>query len=183
VVAACSSSGGSFVTGDGGKDGMTSPVPDAMADVNQSGSRLKAQFFAGSDGSRAFASMYDSQLKQPCTFTAASDGTNRCLPSGPAAIAATSYYGDSKCTQPIVSAPLGCSTAPPYASTFESSCSGTTTFHVYSRGAAFAPGANVYLGAGSSCTAVPTSGSSAFWFSVGAEIPPSMFVQGNLQTE
>ena len=60
IAAACG--GGGSSGGKGGHEGG-SPVPDAMADVNQSGTRLKAQYYSGVDGSRAFAGMYDTMLK------------------------------------------------------------------------------------------------------------------------
>jgi hypothetical protein len=189
VVAACGSGSGGFMGGgrDGGGHGdAVSPVPDAMADI-QSGSRLKAQYFAGTDGSKTFASMYDSQLKATCAFVTASDGSSRCFPTGLTAAASTSYYSDSHCSQPILNIPSVCTAPPPYVTTFGTSCSGTTTFHIYPSGSMFTLGADVYVGGGSgatgSCIAVSAKDSTGTWYSVGAELPPSQFVEGTLQTD
>jgi hypothetical protein len=188
VVAACGSGSNGFMGGhDGGtKSDAVSPVPDAMADI-QSGSRLKAQYYAGTDGSKTFASMYDSQLKVPCAFVTASDGSSRCFPTGLGAAAGTAYYSDSHCSQPILNVPSVCTAPPAYVTTAGTSCNGTTTFHVFPAGSSFSPGTDVYLGAGSgatgTCTKIPTSATAGSWFSVGTELAPSMFVEGTLQTD
>jgi hypothetical protein len=178
IFAAC---GGGGSGGKGGHDG-SSPVPDAMADVNQSGTRLKAQYYAGVDGSKAFAGMYDTTLKQDCAYAVAADGKSRCLPAGPRVIASTTYYSDAACKQPILNVPKTCTTPPPYVSTFDASCGGATTFHVYPSGAAFTPGTDIYFGGGKNCTKIkPTAG--ADWVSTGGELAATMFVEGNLLSE
>src|SRR5262245_6603817 len=53
-------------------------MPDARAD--ESGSRIKARYYAGEDGSRAAAGLWDSQLQVTCFYVTANDGTLRCLP-------------------------------------------------------------------------------------------------------
>jgi len=190
VYAACSSGGG-FAGHDGGSDGggggdVVNPVPDAMADI-LSCSRLKAQYFAGTDGSKAFASMYDTQLKVSCAYVTASDGTSRCLPTGLSSVASTSYYSDSHCSQPILNIPSVCTTPPPYVTTFGTDCSGTTTFHVFPSASVFTVGSDVYVGGGSgatgTCVAVSASGSTGTWYATGAELPPSKFVEGTLQLD
>ncbi len=182
IVAAC---GGSSGGGAGGHDG--GPVHDAMADVNQSGSRLKAQYYVGTDGSKSFAGMYDSQTKQDCAYATASDGTNRCLPAGPHVIASTAYFSDASCKVPILNVPKDCTTPPPYVTTFQTMCGGTTQFSVFPSGAAFTPGVSVYLGTGSGSTAmcmmIKASDVKGAWVGVGAELAPSTFVQGNLEAE
>jgi hypothetical protein len=181
IIAACSSGGG-FNGNDAGKDGK-GPVPDALADVSQSGSRLKAQYYAGADGSRAYAGMYDTTLKTPCAFATAADGSSRCLPAGAGSIAATDTFSDSSCTQPIYAAPMGCTQAPSFISTVSASCSGAATFHVYPKGSVYTPGANVYVKAGNACNMISTTGSTAYFVSTGSEMPSSMFVQGTLTSE
>jgi hypothetical protein len=185
VVAACSSSSGSF-GGDGGKnDG--SPVPDAMADIDQSGSRLKAQYYKGSDGSKAFAGMYDTMLKQPCAYAIASDGTSRCLPTGLSTAVTTAYYSDAHCSQPILNIPSVCTTPAPYVNTVGTACNGVTTVQVYPSGATYTPGTDVYFGTGSgatgTCTAIPSKDLKGAWFSTGTELPASTFVEGTVASE
>lgn len=71
-------------------DALTDPVPDALADVTTSGSRLKAKWIVGADGSKQFRNWYDSQLGHDCYFNPASDGQTRCLPYGNVACSARS---------------------------------------------------------------------------------------------
>ena len=177
IVAACGGGSG----GHAGKDGG-GPVHDAMADVNQSGSRLKAQYYTGSDGSKAFAGMYDTQTKQDCAYATAADGMTRCLPAGTHVVASTEYYSDMGCTMPILTVPKACMTPPPYVTTFKAACNGAATFHVFPSGAAFTPGTDIYFGDGTACVKVkPKAG--ADWVSAGTEIAASTFVQGTLASE
>jgi hypothetical protein len=182
IAAACGSGSG----GGGGSGGHGGPVPDAMADVNQSGSRLKAQYVSGADGSKTFIGMYDTQTKHECAYAFAADGMTRCLPFGPLVVQSTIYYGDMGCTQPILNVPKTCTTPPPYVSTAETTCGGNTSFHVYPSGAAFTPGAMIYLitGSGTSkaCTGIkPAMG--ADWVATGKEIAASTFVEGTVMME
>src|SRR5258708_29782926 len=74
------------------------PVPSALADVNAGGTRLKANYYAGSDGSQQFLSTFhDAQRNEDCAFAIAADGTTRCLPTaapGPSPTGSTygTYY-------------------------------------------------------------------------------------------
>src|SRR5262245_27196823 len=72
------------------------PIAEAQA---QSGSRLKARWIVGTDGSRQFLSWHDSQLNADCTFASASDGSLRCLPVG----LQESGFRDAECTQRVFS--------------------------------------------------------------------------------
>ena len=181
IVAACGGGSGGHAGMDGG------PVHDAMADVNQSGSRLKAQYYSGSDGSKAFAGMIDTMTMHTCAFVTASDGTFRCLPSGPDVLASTDYFGDKGCTMPILNVPKACMTPPPYIATADTTCGGAAKFHVYPSGSAFTPGADVYARVGSgttaACVPVKTTSTHGDWVSAGAEAAASTFVQGTLKTE
>jgi len=96
VMAACSSA-------------SRPPVSSALADVNAGGTRLKANYYAGTDGSQQFlGTFHDTQRSEDCSFTTASDGTIRCLPtqgSSPSPVMTstyTVYYSDAACTTPIV---------------------------------------------------------------------------------
>jgi hypothetical protein len=76
-----SSSGGTALDDSGGRgilDALTDPVTEASAAPNQSGSRLKAKYYVGSDGSKTFTGMHDSMLNVDCNFIQASDSTTRC---------------------------------------------------------------------------------------------------------
>jgi len=96
------SSSGSGPGGDNDSDlvdALTNPVPDANAEPTTSGSRLKARYYVGEDGSRQFVGWYDSQRKEECSFLSAGDGETRCLPAGAYPIG---VYSDANCTTPIV---------------------------------------------------------------------------------
>lgn len=112
-------------------DALMDPVSDAMAGLEnpQSGSRLKAKYVMGSDGSKQYTLSaneidaidfppfvggvntrgvqqvwYDSMLMADCVFYTAADGKQRCLPGR--AYSPTSPFGvmfsDNQCTQPII---------------------------------------------------------------------------------
>ena len=108
AVVACSAASG------GGQ-----PIASAMADINTGGTRLKANYLAGSDGSQQFLSTFhDSKRNEDCAFSKASDGSIRCLPTmGPPATPSvySVYFTDAACTQPVM-ALSNCSgnTAPAY---------------------------------------------------------------------
>jgi hypothetical protein len=89
-------------SGSGGiVDALTDPVSNAMADSNQSGTRLKIKYYLGADGSKAFKGFYDSQLNVDCYFAKAADGTVRCIPVATATTTTANYYADANCTQPV----------------------------------------------------------------------------------
>jgi hypothetical protein len=161
-------------------DALTDPVAEASADINQSGSRLKVQTWVGLDGSSLAAGMYDSQLKTQCSFAVASDGSMRCLPFSGAVIASIGlFYADSGCSVPLAVGGAGCA-IPSYVYTGTNTC-GTTAYTFSSISGSFA--GTVYEGSPSSCTAVPASSlASDTLYSVGAELPPSTFVQATLTT-
>ena len=74
--------GSSGADGSGGDllDALTNPVADAKADPATSGTRLKAKYYAGADGSRQFVGWHDAQRDEDCYFGAAADGVLRCAP-------------------------------------------------------------------------------------------------------
>jgi hypothetical protein len=86
---------------------MGIPIPEAQA--AESGTRLKARWYVGADGTRQWAfNWFDSERNEECSFQPATDGVLRCLPTGTAAI--YTYYLDAECSQPAVAhaAPSGC---------------------------------------------------------------------------
>jgi hypothetical protein len=195
VVAACSGAGGGFIdagtTGTGGDaastphdgaiqrlmDALTDPVAAASADPTQSGTRLKVQSYVGSDGSSLVAGMYDSQLQTQCSFGLASDGTTRCLPSAGYPASVGSYFADSGCSKELAWLPqTGCT--PSYARSYSETCGGQVQT-IFSVSGAFS--GTPYTGTPSACvsSAIPTGDS---LYSIGAELPPSTFVQATLTT-
>jgi hypothetical protein len=220
IMAACSASSGpaSSSTSDGGGssgggsggdgsgsgsllDALTDPIAEAAADPNQSGTRLKLQYYAGADGSKQSAGMYDSVLKVQCYFRQASDGSTRCMPS---AGAYASYYADPGCTQPLAIVACGSPTPTLLAATYvgTSSSQETSATHLFPIASAVTPSGgyqiNVSYGdAGAGCaspqptyTCVPVPATTWMYvlanataYSMGAELPPTNFVQATLQTE
>jgi hypothetical protein len=198
VVAACSAAGpatmsspsdgggsygdGSSSGGDGPSllDALTDPVPSASADTNQSGSRLKVKYYAGADGSKAFAGFYDTQLKADCFFGLAADGATRCIPG--TTVPLLGYYTDPGCTQPLLATTAGCG-QPTYATkTDTTACTTGATVHAFSVGAPFS-GTSVYFLSGTTCTGPSPTTSGVAYFSVGGEVTPASLVAGTLQTE
>jgi hypothetical protein len=207
VMAACSAGSGqqsvagndggsgSGGTGDGSGgilDALTDPVGNAHAGPPQSGTRLKVQYYAGSDGSQQVAGMFDSQLNVQCFFSKASDGKTRCLP-GPdpntVTIYTEGYFADASCTQPLGVSAGQCAPAPNVISvTVATNCPPTTT--TYQAGAQFT--GPLYITSSSTCTAVPTATQQALvtagykFYSLGAQIQPpdpTQYVEATLQTE
>ena len=202
VMAACGSASGpaAFSQGDGGGgssgggtgdgsggilDALTDPVPGASADPNQSGSRLKVNYFAGADGSKLSAlSMHDSMLNIDCTFAMATDGTLRCLPASQGVVLGP--YADAACTQPLFFQYPGCS-VPTYGLVTASSgsCAFRPTMHVYAVSGPY-KGTAFYTGTPTACTLSPNTVSSYapyVPYTLGAEQAPGTFVQATEQTE
>lgn len=176
-------------------DALTDPVPSASAQTMTSGSRLKANWYVGSDGSKQFAGWHDSQLNIDCNFGTATDGTTRCLPSPSGVTIGTSdYFSDSGCSQ-VLGITDGCGHPTPTAITVTTTsaagatnCSSTTqTFAV---GPQFT--GTVYQGTPASCSQISSALATDLaneWFafySLGAlmQAPsPSQYVQATVQTD
>jgi hypothetical protein len=178
-------------------DALTDPVTEAQADPYQSGTRLKANYWAGSDGSKQFTGWHDSQRKEDCSFTNAADNTTRCMPNN---AYSSTFFVDSACSQPVYVSG-DCNPVPGYVtsaaltSTFPSAgynahifpiATPTTTvtaayeITILSDGGCNGP---YHL----TCTAVTGWTTMAqppnIVYTLGAEIPPSAFVQATTQTE
>jgi hypothetical protein len=109
---------GSQTTTTGGIGGMIGevldPVPDAEAEM--SGTRLRARYYVGADGSRQFIGWHDKERGEDCAFVQQPDGTLRCVPFY--STAAATYFADAACvTQPLVPVlkAVGCTPSPPAA--------------------------------------------------------------------
>jgi len=165
-------------------DALMNPVPDAKADVDQSGSRLKATYYAGADGSKQALGMHDSQLNVDCYFQTASDGTLRCVPEvGQQADVAV--YADSACKQGLAIQATGCATAT-YALLYgaSSTCSNQSVWHVFPLAGAYA-GPSYYSKSGATCAGpTPLANFVGYnLYTLGPELPPSTFVQATVQSE
>jgi hypothetical protein len=161
-----------------------------MANVNQSGTRLKANNYVGSDGSKQFISWHDTTLNIDCQFGPASDGTTRCMPigTGVAGFAAV-YFSDSGCSQPVVYAsPKGCA-SPTFASRNQTRAGvcGAYFSQFFSVGSAYT--GTIYTGTPANCTAQSNDGgtgdprSTIDFYSLGSEIAPSTYVAATVQTD
>jgi hypothetical protein len=191
-----SSSGGADGSGSGSLlDAITDPVSEASANPNQSGTRLKANYYAGSDGSKQFlGNFHDTLRNEDCSFTNPiwlQNGTIFCVPR--ANSGGSLFYADSACTQPvwaylnggvpgtyaIAIAPNG---APGQLGHFFSIGSATSVSIPYSFTCVNEGGVGCETATQiSACTATGPTTPSTF-YSV-TEIPVSAFVQATLQTE
>ena len=164
-------------------DALTDPVSSASAQTMTSGSRLKAKWYVGADGSKQFLGWHDSQLNTDCDFEVASDGATRCIPAYPAGALLATYFADAACSQPIAYLYPGCAT-PTYASQSASaSCALKPVTQIFSIAGVY--GGTVYQGTSSSCTAVTATTILSLYtfYSIGTESPPSQFVQATVQTD
>jgi hypothetical protein len=180
---------------------VTDTVSEAQA--QPSGSRLKANWLVGSDGSRQFQNWHDTQLNMDCLFLTAADGTTRCLPSDQT-ITVTNYYADSACSQQLAGATVNACSGPATGFAFyfdASTCTAMTPYRyrLYQVQGPFtfqtitlsdgSTTTNLYqkstTASGTSCVTVPASSylSEENFYFYGAEIPASLFVQATIQTD
>lgn len=106
--------GGQGPAGEKGADGAQGPTGEqglpgmAGTAAATDGSRLKARWVTGSDGSKGFFGWLDSELGRPCSFQDTSAGL-RCLPKTDAAMAVWAPYAgahgvgfaDAACSIPV----------------------------------------------------------------------------------
>lgn len=177
-----SSGSGEWYDFDGGPivDAMVEPVPDASAGPG-SGTRLKMKTFLGADGSVVHAGIWDDQLKLDCSVYPASDGSLRCIPSGPAA--SGTAFADPSCTTELVYTYGSCQ--PKAALRYDAMINGCYPFpfevKAYSVGAKMTP-QFVFTGNAASCVkSAPIPGYS--YYELGQEMPPAMFVLMSISVE
>lgn len=151
-------------------DAIAEPVPDAEAQT-VSGTRLKARYWVGDDGSKQFAGWFDSERNEQCSFRTAEDGDIRCQP---VAEATGGVYFAAGCTTPYFYASTGCGVAPKYGSLATGCSIGLFTLTASSP-------TMVYVGTPANCvsTAVPTG----FSFFTGSAIAATLFVKATEQVE
>jgi hypothetical protein len=194
AMAACSSAGtkgfanGSGASGSGGASSSGGAsggaISDANADQTESGSRLKAEYFVGGDGSKQWDGVFlDSERKnEHCAFQTAGDGAIRCLPS---AVSNGGYWADSACTTPLGVGDPTCTQQSSYVIVpiGSAACGGTTLIHIFPVIAVHTSGQIYQGGQGTSqtCTAVSTPTSFPL-LAVDKEILPSTFQSATVQT-
>jgi hypothetical protein len=154
-------------------DAIANPVPTANADPTN-GSRLKAQYMVGDDGSKEYLPgvFYDSMRQEVCSFALAGDSKQRCLPAGGGATA----FADASCTMPIIAVATGCA-MPTYALVVDSGTCGQAVggTHVHTVGAAASP-MTLYLQSGGQCFQAGTATAGFNYYALGAEVPAASFV-------
>lgn len=80
-----------------GNPGSAAEETDAIG-----GTRLRARYLAGSDGTHQFAGeWFDSERGEICVFALSTNGDMRCFPSDVRATVPTNIYADAACTQRV----------------------------------------------------------------------------------
>jgi len=156
------------------------PTPSDPSKAGTSGSRLKARYYEGEDGSKQFIGWWDSQRQEDCVMVPAKDGKLRCLPAANVAITG---YADANCSVPVVTVRKGCA-APSAAIVMETSgnvsCSLGYAYAAYGVDPAKFTG-TLYGGSPSTCkvtTGEPYAETMDF-HRLSSEIPPTSFVAVN----
>lgn len=195
-----------FACGDGeGGALVADAMDDARQDANdidavvdapliqeaESGSRIKAVNVTTADGAKSFSHWYDSQLETKCQFLTAADGKNRCLPSGAAWTLRMGVtdpvpipYYNHDCSRRLAGVSVGtgepCTFAWETAEADPMTC-GSTMIRIFPiealyEGAIYLDG---HTGVGCNEPGIGTGPYTAM-FTIGAEMPPEMFVEGIL---
>lgn len=170
--------GGSSSAGVGGSStGPGSGGGESSIASYISGSRLRARYYDGDDGSRQYVGWYDSDLDANCVFNFGSDAVRRCLPS-PFSISVV--YSDSGCTQPIYGHSKLCSTPPPkYAHIPPGQCQLGWAVHELGAQATLT---TLYYKSGSNCFEGAVSQDTDY-YSLEPELAPTTFVEAEEKVE
>lgn len=156
-----------------GAKGDQGPAGVDGADVALSGSRLKARWDVGADGSRAFAGWFDTQIGAECSYAMASDGKRRCLPEAPAGFL---QFTDDKCTYGYLVLPDSTCSVPAHVKDAKQSACGET--HVYKVGAAVPPPPPlVYQHSGGGACIQGTAGQPGTYYELGPAVDPGTFAE------
>ena len=134
---------------------MMDPVPEADAET-KSGTRLKARYYLGADGSKQFIGWRDTMRNEDCYIAKAEDGQLHCMPI--AGAAAATYFGDKECTaQPltvVAKASQACANvaaAAPTTMYLAEACGANRTLYTVGQ----TPVVAVFQKTGANCTALP----------------------------
>jgi hypothetical protein len=146
--------------------------------------RLEPYVLTGSDGTvqqcpraltTAYDRLYDTQRSEDCRLGFAADGLTRCLPR---AQPTASTFSDNKCTMPAFALIMGCNGAPMYGQTSDTpaACGVAPSNHLFSLGTMLA---SAFVGIPNPGGPLTCQGSTqtATFYSPGAEIPASSFVE------
>jgi hypothetical protein len=185
VSVACSADRPGHHAGDAApSDGMTGPP--ALTCIGKSGTRLRQVVRQDDDGASVVVRLVDTHFNDDCAFTAAFDGSLRCLPTAPifrdadATFAdAGIFYKSSDCTGPLVAEVHSSGTPPTYAAVNSLAAGGCTSVtHYYQLGAdvTLASGALLYFKSNNHCNAEQPGAYPHR--ELGAELPISGFVAG-----
>jgi hypothetical protein len=169
------STGGAGGDGASNEGGATSTGGTSQGSDYENGSRLKKRFIVGTDGSRAPAGLYDSQLEVPCSWQRMQDGTTRCLP---VVASPTMYFADAACTQRIAGA--ACSLSGEYVLAPSPVCPFGSVDVYPLMGPVSAPSL-VYAFAGNTCQSLTPPALN--WYAVGTALAPDNFVAGGYDFE
>lgn len=165
---------------DAGKPLPTLPVPVTEAKANESGSRLKARWYAGADGSRQFVNWYDTELGTECYFQDIGDGVLRCLPS----VTASVHYTDSACSRLLFSDITSpCGETPMTIGAVPVKIGGACApQYKYYRPSAKTVPTQVFALSGTDCVAQPADPGLTYW-TAGAAMPIASFATADIVTE
>ena len=158
-------------------DSATDPVPAVSA--NESGSRIKAKWMVGDDGSRHFDGWYDSEREEDCFWSYATDGTRRCLPVFQGA-SATAQFADSACSVKLLSS-SACGRSVGLVGATVNTC--TTGYELHTLSAPLAAGTASYRWSGDSCIDAAVIPDTTIYYSSAGVIPPSSFASGTVQID
>jgi hypothetical protein len=183
-------------TGATGPQGVPGPAGSGFSPDGgsfQSGSRLRAKYLDGADGTKQFVTWWDSQLQIDCSFQLASDNQQRCLPIQGDPQGAWGYlvFSDTQCTVPVIMIPPagGClNGTPKYVSTGGGGLGVGTGIACETQSAIWAPGqpysGPVYTqGANGGCTTFSGGVSPGTTFVTATMADPSIFVGATVQTD
>jgi hypothetical protein len=176
------SSAGAAHSGAAGMLGMMmDPVPDAAAEPATDGSRLKAEYNVGADGSRQFAGWWDSQRNEECAFQPFADGSQHCVPLYTGVIQLG--FSDSSCSSALFAIAL--STCPDPATVkyaLSGAAWGCTAFsYAAVESLTLATPDKIFSGTPAACVDVTASYKPVYNFFTGTEIPLSSFVAATKQ--
>jgi hypothetical protein len=170
-----------------GGDGGADPISPAACGQPEDGTRLKAFYLVGDDGSREYFDIwYDTSLRTYCRFQVTKDGQTRCLPFD--RIVGVSFL-DSSCGRAMVDDYFpGCMRrahgVPRYALQVEALAECSEDFRLFALGAGGVP-ASIYMKAGDgTCSAAPNGNpDSITFYPLGDEVPLSALVVADVRRQ
>ncbi len=196
ALSACSSGDGvAGKAGDDGQRGAPGPrgergVPGEPGQLGEpghdgagtitEGSRLKAQWRIGDDGSRAFVGWYDTVTNAACAFNIAGDGVERCLPPFQWSYEYELRFLDAACSQALIPVGAWCN---PFGSpnTFVAiSPTSNCAFAIHAIGPVVQPAKLFQLDGQGQCSSVAPQANYDY-HELGAELPAASFVSGTLK--